>query len=350
MTPAPSTLGPSLFVDQTSERRRIRRSFVVFGTLGVLAAAALLAITLPFLLSSRRPPPVEVHTVVATPGTVYRYFDGAGIVAAMPGVVLKFPIGGRVIRIAGTGSTVAGGDVVAAVEAARPLLDLLARQRERLAYYRQMTEAMQQVGSSNEEERQSAKLESRSARIAQILSELARIAVVASDVGEVEQTFAREGQTVEADSPALRLRSPGFRTTFELPRNQATTARRLAFCQVEVEGYLLDCSPVQPAGDDGRVAVVLPSIPPALVGKPAHLARARYRSAIVLPASALQISGTRTAVFVMAAGARLEARPVVVADRDTTEAVVVQGLDPGDKVVTGPSPGLRPGVPVASQP
>ena len=42
MTPVPS--GPSLLGDQTSERRRIRRSLIVFGTLGVLAAAALLAI------------------------------------------------------------------------------------------------------------------------------------------------------------------------------------------------------------------------------------------------------------------------------------------------------------------
>jgi multidrug efflux pump subunit AcrA (membrane-fusion protein) len=350
MTPAPSTLGPSLFADRTSERRRIRRSFVVFGTLGVLAAAALLAITLPFLLSARRPPPVEVRTVVASPGTVYRYFDGAGTVAPMASVVLKFPIGGKVTRIAGAGSTVAGGDVVAAVEAARPLLDLLARQRERLAYYRQMAEAMHEVGSSTEEERQSAKLESRSARIAQTLSELARVAVVASDVGEVEETFAREGQTVEADSPALRLRPPGFRATFELPRNQAAPARRLAFCQVEVEGYSLDCSLVPAAGNDRQVTVALPSVPPALVGKPAHLVRARYRSGVVLPTSALQTSGTRTAVLVMLAGARPEARPVVVADRDAMEAVVIQGLDPGDQVVIEPSPGPRPGVPVASRP
>jgi multidrug efflux pump subunit AcrA (membrane-fusion protein) len=346
MTPGPS----SLRGDQTEERRRIRRSFTVFGTLGVLAAAALLAVVLPFLLSSRRPPLVEVRTVTAAPGTVYRYFDGAGTIAAMPGVALRFPTGGRVTRVVAKGSTVAAGDVVAAVEAARPLLDRLASQRERLAYYRQMAEAMHQVGNSTEEERQLAKLESRNARIAQTLSDLARVAVVADSAGEVEEAFAREGQTVEANSPALRLRSPGFRATFELSRVQAAAARRLSFCQVEVEGYLLDCSLVQPGGDNGRVTVALPSVPAALVGRSAHLARARYHSAVVVPLSALQTGASRTGVFVVSAGVKLEARPVVVADRSATEAVVVQGLDPGDKVVVEQSPALRPGMRVESRP
>jgi multidrug efflux pump subunit AcrA (membrane-fusion protein) len=107
---------------------------------------------------------------------------------------------------------------------------------------------------------------------------------------------------------------------------------------------------VQVAADEGRVTVALSSIPAALAGKTAHLARARYRNAVVVPTSALQTSGARTGVFVVSAGARLEARPVVVADRDAMEAIVVQGLDPGDKVVVEQSPRLRPGVSVGILP
>jgi len=144
------------------------------------------------------------------------------------------------------------------------------------------------------------------------------------------------------------LRSPGFRATLELPRAQAAAARRLGFCQAEVEGYLLDCTLAPAAGDETHVAVDLASVPPALVGKPAHLARARYSSATVLPVAALQTSGSHAGVFVVPANARLEMRPVAVADRDDVEAIVVQGLDAGDKVVVAPSSGLRPGMPVGS--
>lgn len=346
-TPRPVTLGP--LVDRPSARRRTRRRLVLFGTLGVLAAATLLAVVLPFVFSSRQPGQIRVRTLSVTPGTVYRYFEGAAPIASMPGLVLKFPVGGKVTRIVGKGSLVAAGDVVAAVEAARGLQTQLTHQRERLAYYRQMAEAMHQVGNAKEEERQLSKLEARDAAIAKTLRDLANVAVIASTPGEVDETLVHDGQIVEAGSPAVRLQSPGFRAMFELPRTQATLARRLGFCQVEVDGYLLDCSPAQiaaPEGDIGHVGVDLASVPPALVGKPAHLARARYSSAAVLPVAALQHSGSRVGVFVVSASARLELRPVVVAERDEVEAIVVQGLDVGDRVVVEPASGLRPGMAV----
>lgn len=330
-------------------RRRIRRSLLRFGTLGVLAAAALLAITLPFVFSSRQPSAVDVRTVSVTPGTVYRYFEGAAPIVPLPGPVLKFPVGGKVIRVLGRGSTVAPGDVVAAVEAARPLLNRLAKQRERLAYTRQMAETMHQVDNGKEEERQAARAEAQGAMLAATLRELANLAVVAMAAGQVDQPLAQEGQLVQAESPAVRLRSPGFRASFALARAHLELARRLGFCQVEVEGYLLDCTPTQAASDEAQVTVELAAVPPALEGKPAHLARARYSSAVVLPAAALQGSEARTSVLVVSKNARLEERPVVVADRDDVEAIVVQGLDPGDKVVAAPTPRLRPGMAVTSR-
>jgi hypothetical protein len=347
VTPRPATLGPTL-IETASARRRTRRSLVVFGTLGVLAAAAVLALALPFLFSARRPTPVDVRTLTVAPGTVYRYFEGSAPIAEMPGPTLKFPAGGKVGRIVAKGSAVAVGDVVAAVDAAKGLQNQLVRQRERIAYYQQMAEAMHQVGNAKEEERQLAKVEARNAAIAKTLHELASLAVVATAAGEVEEVLAREGQSVDADGPAVRLRSPGFRASFDLPRTQAAQARRLGFCQVEVEGYLLDCTPASSNADDAHVSVDLAAVPAALVGKLAHLARARYSSATVLPVVALQVSGPRVTVFVVSPNARLEARPVVVADRDEVEAIVVQGLDVGDKVVVDPALGLRAGMSVAA--
>lgn len=345
-TPRPVTLGP--LVDRPSVRRRTRRSLVLFGTLGILAAAALLAVVLPFVFSARQAPLVRAHTQTVTLGTVYRYFEGAAPIVVVPGPVLKFPAAGKVSRVAAKGTVIVPGDVVAAVEAARALQAQLAHQRERLAYYQQMAEAMHQVGNSKEEERQLTTVETRKAAIANTLRELGAVAVIAAAPGEVEESLAHEGEAVDKDSPAVRLRSPGFRAILELPRAQAAAARRLGFCQVEVEGYLLDCTLAPAAGDETHVAVDLASVPPALVGKPAHLARARFSSATVLPVAALQTSGSHAGVFVVPANARLEMRPVAVADRDDVEAIVVQGLDAGDKVVIAPSSGLRPGMPVGS--
>jgi multidrug efflux pump subunit AcrA (membrane-fusion protein) len=348
MTPTPVTFGPIL--EQPSSRRRLRRSLVLFGSLGVLAAAAVLALALPFLFSPQEPQRLRVHTLVVAPGTIFRYFDSAGVVQVLPGASLKFPAPGKVTRMANVGSLVAVGDVAAAVESARSLQEQLARQRERLAFYQQMAEAMHQVGNIKEEERQVAKLELRNAKIAKTLRALAEVAVVASVPGEVEEIFAREGEVVKADQPALRLRAAGFRATFELPRQQSAMARRLGFCQVEVEGYVFDCTHQSESADENHASVEVASIPASLLGKTAHLTRARFEGAFALPLTAIVRTGSRDEVFLVSPQSRAELRSVTVTERDESEAIVVQGLDPGDQVVVEVVPGLRPGAQVVMVP
>jgi hypothetical protein len=350
MTPVPGTFGPSLIADRPSSRRRLRRSTILFGALGVLAAVAVLAIVLPFLFSPQGPSRPQVRVLVVAPGTVFRYFDGVGVVQAIPGQTLKFPAAGKVIRIVGAGSALAMGDVAAAVEVARPLQNQLARQRERLAFYQQMAEAMHQVGNSKEEELQAAKIEIRSERIAKTLRALADVAAVASAPGEVEETFVREGETVKAGGPAVRLRPAGFRATFELTRRQTAQARRLGFCQVEVDGYVFDCIQSQESSDDTHLSVEAASIPTALVGKAAHLARARWSRALVVPAGAILHAGNRDEVLLVSPQARVEMRPVNVAERDSAEAIVVQGLDTGDTIISEAAPNLRAGTQVTISP
>jgi hypothetical protein len=348
MTPVPVTFGP--IVEPSSTRRRLRRSLILFGSLGVLAAAAILALVLPFLLSPPDPPRPGVHTLTAAPGTILRYFDSGGVVQSVPGLTLKFPTAGKVTRMAGVGSTVAIGDVAAAVEIARPLLDQLTRQRERLAFYQQMVEAMHQVGNAKEEERHAAKAEIRNARIAKTLRALADVAVVVSAPGVVDETFAREGDSVEAGSPALRLRAAGFRATFEFSPRQAAQARRLGFCQVESEGYVFDCTQIQADGDETHLGVEIASLPQSLLGKAAHLARARFEGAFVIPLAAVVRTGSRDEVLLVSQQARVEPRPVTISERDATEAIVVQGLDAGDHVIVEATPGLRAGVQVSAVP
>ena len=346
VTPSPSTLGPLLVAQQAALRRRQRRSLLLFGSLGVIAAAAVLALVLPFFSPPHGPPRADVRTLAAVPGTVYRYFAGTGAVSPLPGPVMKFPTAGKVTRIVTPGTALAVGDIAAAVEAAKHLQNQLARQRERLAFSQQIAEAMHQVGNSAEEERQAAKVEERKARIAKILRALAQVAVVASVAGEVEETFTREGETVEAGSLALRLRSAGHRATFELPGAQAAEARRLAFCQVGLDGYVLDCTPAHDRADDARLSVEIPSLPAALLGRPARLVRARFDGAVALPAAAIVNAGRHHQVFVVSPNGRVEVRPVTVAEQSSTEAIVVQGLDAGENVILEPAANLRPGLQV----
>jgi multidrug efflux pump subunit AcrA (membrane-fusion protein) len=244
---------------------------------------------------------------------------------------------------------VAAGDLVAAVGAAQPLIDRLARQRERLAYTQQMAEAMHQIGNTRQEERQATKVEERKAAISSTMRELAKVAVLATSAGEVDEALAHDGQVVEAEAQAVRLRPPGFSASFVLTRAQSDLAQRLGFCQVEVDGYLFDCTALPSTGAENRVTVELPSLPSALVGRPAHLARARYGGAAVLPVAALRGSELRTSVFVVAKNARLEVRPVVVGERSEASAIIVQGLDLGDRVVIAGGTGLRADMLVVSR-
>ena len=344
VTPRPATLGPLVAVQQAAVRRQQRRSLLLFGSLGVIAAVAVLAVLVPFLLSVRESPQVEVRTLVVAPGTIFRYFPGAGIVTALPGEVLKFPAGGRVTRIVKPGGMVTVGDVLAAVDPSRPLLAQLAQHRERLAFYQQLVDAMHQVGNKDEEERHAANVEARKAKIAKTLRALSRVAVVARAAGEVDEVFAREGDTVEAGSLALRMRSGGHRAVFEMPRSQASEARRLGLCQVGVESLVLDCTQIQERGDDTHVTVDISGLPQVLMGRPARLARARYDAAVALPRAAILGTGRRPHVLLVSPLGRIETRPVTLVEQNVAEAIVIQGLDPGDNVVIDPTSELRPGM------
>jgi hypothetical protein len=127
-------------------------------------------------------------------------------------------------------------------------------------------------------------------------------------------------------------------------------ARKLGFCQVEVDGYVFDCIQSQESSDDTHVSVEAASIPAALVGKAAHLARVRWSGALVVPAGAILHAGNRDEVLLVSPQARVETRPVNVAERDSAEAVVVQGLDTGDTIISEAAPNLRAGTQVTIAP
>ena len=66
----------------------------------------------------------------------------------------------------------------------------------------------------------------------------------------------------------------------------------------------------------------------------------------MVPSAAVIQSGSRHEVLLVSPQSRLESRPVTVAERDATDAVVVQGLDPEDRIVIDGAAALRPGMQV----
>jgi hypothetical protein len=347
---APSGSRPAAMADASLARRRPRLSFAVFAALGVLAAGAVLAAALPFLPTGHETSRANVRTVVAVPGSILRYFDGVGAVEVMPTMTLEFPAAGKVTHIVAAGGTVALDDVVAAVEVARRLQTQLVHQRERLAFYQQMAEAMHQIGNAKEEDRQVASVQVRNAGIAKTLRALADVAVLANRAGQIEEVLAHEGESVRAHSPAVRVRPLGVRAEFDFSREQTAKARRLGFCQIEVEGYVFDCAYAQEENEAARFRVELSSVPTSLIGKPARLARARFNGATVVPTSAILRTKNRDEVLVFSPHARVEVRSVLLADEEGGEVVVLQGLDAGDKVVVEPTSGLKAGAVVGLAP
>lgn len=333
-------------VEQPSSRRRLRRSLVLFGSLGVLAAAAVVAVLVPFVLSPQAAPHARVRALRAAPTTVLRFFEAKASLHPLPGSLLRFPAAGRVARIAAAGAALADGDVAASLEgqSSKSLLEKLASQRERLAFARQMAEGMHQAGNLAEEERQSSKVESRQIQVEKTLAELKQVAVVALGPGIVDQALAGVGQDIDAGSPAIRLRGSGLRASFALTRPQMASARKLPFCLLDIDGDVVDCN-LREGADEAHVDVdvALGAVPPSLLDKPAKLARARYEAAVMVPAAVVLHSGNHDEVWLVSPQSRLEARAVTVAERDASVAVVVQGLDPDDRIVIEGPASLRPG-------
>jgi hypothetical protein len=251
----------------------------------------------------------------------------------VPGQTLSFPAGGKVVRLMSPEIAFRPGDVLAATDAARVALAELTRQQEQLAFLKQIMEGLRASRDEKVVASAEANVVAKAERVERALAALSRVAVVAKASGQVETTFVIMGQEVQAGAAAVRLRSSGWRATFELPRAQVTTVRRQGFCQAEIEGRLVGCSFAPDGGDETHVVVTLAPEAVTTAGQMVRLARSRLVDAFLVPSSALSHVGTSDRVFVVAPSGRAEMRNVTVVDRTSTDALITQGLDPGDTVV-----------------
>jgi len=320
--------------------------WILYALLGILTAVAVGLLAVPLALRPHPPAAVRVRALVARPAAVLRYFDSSAPLEALPHQALSFPAGGKVIRLASPGTALRAGDVVAATDAARWVLADLAKQQERLAYYRELLEGTKDTGDEKRAAAARARVDFRARLVEQTQQALSHVALVAQAAGRVEATLATLGQTVQAEAPAVRLQSAGWRTTFELARPLAARVRKQGMCGAEIDGRPVGCSLAPDAGDETHVVIDLPPETATAAGRMVRLLRARFADAFLVPASALSHVGEGDRVLVVSPTGRAEVRSVVVADRTPADAVIAQGLDAGDAVIVESSQPVGPGAPV----
>jgi hypothetical protein len=332
VTPPPIPAPPALVTPPPSAVVR-GGPWILYALFGTLAALAVGVLVVPLALTPHPPAAARARALVARPRAVLRWFDGTAPIEAPPSQVLSFPAGGKVIRLASPGTLLRPGDVVAATDAARSLLADLTRQQKWLADFEQVVQDVRDTGDEARMGAAQAKVELGAGLVEQTQRALSRVAVVAQSPNLVEATLATLGQKVQPGALAVRVRRPGWRANFELPRMLATRFRKQGFCVAEIEGRPVGCELVPDSGDEDHVVVELTPGSATAAGQPLRLARARLADAFVVPASALSRVGKSDRVLVVAPSGRAEGRYVTVADRTTTDAVITQGLDAGDAVI-----------------
>jgi hypothetical protein len=276
------------------------------------------------------------------------------------------------------GTAFAAGDILGRLRGAQPIEALLARQRARLAFYKQMRESMRAANNQPELRQAEIKLAEKQRLIDETTASLAKLVVRAGEPGEVVETLAKVGMPVRAGAPLLRVKGRMLHGEFELDAEARASAGKLGFCRVEVVGLgprasndepraaagtaagtaadvgspdaqatprFIDCT-FETAGAANKVRVVLPDNLGLVPGQPLRLARQRYEAVFPVPAAAVSGTGARRTVWVATAGGTAERREVSVADV-SEDALVSDGLRVGDEVIVEAPADLQPGAPIA---
>jgi hypothetical protein len=372
------------FSDGAAKRAAARssgpgRMVLVLVLLGGIAAA-----TVGYYLwtHQRAPAPqaLRVRVMSPKPSAVYRWFSGRGAVTDYETSTVAFATPGRLSDLLPAGTELGAGDVIGKLQGATAVETVLAHDRSRVAFYRQMRESMQAAGNLPELRLTELRLAEKQRLVDETTADLARFTVAATEPGEVVETLAKIGTPVLAGAPVARIKGRLLHGAFDLDAEERAVLAKLDFCRVEVVGLgpradntaprrektasaVADSSPLDaqagprfvdcklPAGDaptGDKVEVALPGDLGLVSGQPLRLARRRYDAVFPVPATAL-VGGDQKSIWIAARDGRAEPRVIAVADLGD-EALVSDGLRVGDQVIVDPPPGLQPGALVVATP
>ena len=323
------------------------------------------------------PQALRVRVMTPAPTAVYRWFSGRGQVTDYETTTLAFANPGRLAELLPAGTEVAAGDVVAKLQGASGLETLLAHDRSRVGFYKQLRDSMRAAGNSAELRQAELHLAEKEKLVEMARAALGKFTVAAREPGEVVETLAKIGTPIAAGAPVARVKGRLLHGAFELDREERATLAKMDFCRVEVVGLgprasndlprdevgataadtgapeaqvgprFVDCQPPGDSTPPGRkVEIPLPGDLGLVSGQPLRLARRRYDAVFPVPAAAVVADGERRAVWIAGRDGTAELRQVAVVDA-SDDALVSEGLRVGDQVIVDPLAGLHAGTPIA---
>jgi hypothetical protein len=379
--PEPEAVVMSGFADAPGAKGGRRTGLVVVVWLVVLAAAA----GAVYWIWSRQhaaaaPHAVRVRVMSPAPSAVYRWFSGRGRVTDYETKTLAFANPGRLAELLPAGTEVAAGDVVAKLAGASGLETLLAHDRSRVGFYKQLRDSMHAAGNRAEERQAEIHLGEKQKLVEMALAGLGKYRVVAQEPGEVVETLAKIGTPVVAGAPIARLKGRLLHGAFELDAEERAALAKIDFCRIEVVGLgpraandrprgeapataadsspadaqvgprFFDCKlPGEVAAAGSEIEIPLPGDVGLVSGQPLRLARGRYDAVFPVPPGAVVADGERKALWIVGRDGTAERRPVTVADGGD-QALITDGLRVGDRVIVDPPAGLQPGARVEAAP
>jgi membrane fusion protein, multidrug efflux system len=358
--------------------RRSGRPILVVVLLLLAAAAGVGYWVWSHQRTAAAPQAVRVRVMSPAPTAVYRWFSGRGQVTDYETTTLAFANPGRLAELLPAGTEIAAGDVVAKLQGASGLETLLAHDRSRVGFYKQLRDSMRAAGNSVELRQAELHLAEKEKLVDMALAALTKFTVAAKEPGEVVETLAKIGMPIAAGAPVARVKGRVLHGAFDLDGEERATLAKMDFCRVEVVGLgprasndlprnegsataadmgapeaqvgprFLDCKP--PGGSippsSRKVEIPLPGELGLVSGQPLRLARRRFDAVFPVPAAAVVADGDRRSVWVAGHDGTAELREVAVVDA-SEDALVSDGLRVGDQVIVDPPAGLRPGARIA---
>jgi hypothetical protein len=323
---------------------------------------------------------LRVRVTSPAPTAVYRWFSGRGRVTDYETTALAFANPGRLAELLPAGTEVSAGDVVAKLVGASGLETLLAHDRSRVGFYKQLRDSMHAAGNRAEERQAELHLGEKQKLVEMAVAGLGKYTVVAPEPGQVVETLAKIGTPVVSGTPVARLKGRLLHGAFELDAEERAALAKMDFCRVEVVGLgpraandlphgeatataadsspvdaqvgprFFDCKPPGDATSAGKkIEIPLPGDVGLVSGQPLRLARGRYDAVFPVPPSAVVADGDGKAVWIAGRDGTAERRAVTVADVGD-DALVTEGLRVGDQVIVDPPAALQPGARVAAAP
>lgn len=348
--------------------------------LGVLALAALAgALAFPLMKASdaavaptARPTAKRVVVATATPSEASRELRFSGVVRAKRDAKLSFTLPGRVSqRWVEVGDRVEAGDAIAALDRRGANNRIAAAKagvrqaREQLAQGHRDRDRADQLAAEQAASRVDVESATHAVSLYAASEDAARIeldeakrlhrdgTLRAPFAGTIQRVEAEAGEFVGAGQPVVTLSGDALEIEVQVPETVLADIATgdTATVALPLQGGRTLQGRISSIGHGGQgagrlfpVVVLLPEDSDVVPGVTAELVLARAEtSGVTVPVSSVVDGGNgETTVFVIEEGLA-QRRTVEVAELVGARALVVDGLEPGEAVISGGHFGLVPG-------